>query len=94
MEIETMKKRLEEMRFLNELDIRIGTIMSLLEYHEKCLVAMGGAKREDIDKHFKYIEKTHKQIIDTLSKNDNHICEQFEKCMKELEEIGENNENK
>lgn len=88
---EQLKQRLEELQFLNRLDIRIGTIMGLLEYHEKYPVSMSGAKREEIDKHFKQIERTHSQLIENLSKNDNHICEQFEKCMKELEEREENN---
>ncbi len=93
MEIEAMRKRLEELQFLNRLDIRIGAIMGLLEYHEKYIVAMSGAKREEVDRHIKQIERTHKQIIDQLSKSDKQICENFEKCMKELEKGDTNNEN-
>ena len=86
MKTEDIKKRLEELQFLNKLDIRIGTIVSLLEYHEKYLVSMSGAKREQIDRYFKGIEETHKQIIEQLAKSEQTINEHFQKCMKELEE--------
>lgn len=89
---EETKQRLNELRFLNELDVRISAIMSLLEYHEKYLVAMSGAKKDQIDMHFKNIEYTHKQIIDQMTKSEKTICEQFEKCMKGLEEKGGENE--
>lgn len=83
---EETKQRLNELRFLNELDARIVTISSLLAYHEKHFVAFSGAKKVQIEDCFLKIDKMQKEILEQLATNVELTNKHFDNCMKELDE--------